>query len=341
MADPNATKHTVPVIDVSKLVEGKGSIENIGEALKKACREYGFFYVVGHGVEQGLQSRLEQLSKQFFSLEHEEKMKIRMALGGKAWRGFFAVGEELTSGKPDMKEGLYFGSELGEDDLRVKAGTPLHGANLFPEKIPEFKETVLAYIDALTDLGHHLMRGSAVSLGLEENYFAERYTTDPLTLFRIFHYPASTPKSLEEELWGVGEHTDYGVLTILKQDQVGGLQIKSQNQWIDAPYIEGSFICNIGDMLDRMTGGYYRSTPHRVLNRSGKSRYSYPFFFDPNFEVEIKAIDLGHVAVPADDKNERWDGTSVHEFTGTYGDYVLGKVSKVFPQLRRSVDEDG
>lgn len=323
----------VPLIDVSPLLEKGGDKKLVAQELSTACRKFGFFYVVGHGISESLQERMEVLSAQFFALSHEEKMKIRMELGGRAWRGFFPVGDELTSGKPDMKEGLYFGSELGEEDNRVKAGLPMHGRNLFPAAIPELKEVVLEYMDAVKQLGHRLMEGLSLSLGLEESYFERHFTYDPLTLFRIFHYPASTPKSLEEELWGVGEHTDYGVLTILKQDRVGGLQVKTQNQWIEAPYIEGSFICNIGDMLDRMTGGYYRSTPHRVLNRSGKSRYSYPFFFDPNFHAEVKPIDLAHVEQKVDDKSERWDGASVHEFEGTYGEYVLGKVAKVFPQL--------
>lgn len=104
----------------------------------------------------------------------------------------------------------------------------------------------------MTQLGHTLMTGIALSLGLDESYFVDRYTFDPLTLFRIFNYP---PHPINKpENWGVGEHTDYGVLTILKQDHSGGLQVKSQSNWIDAPPVPGSFVCNIGDMLDRMTG---------------------------------------------------------------------------------------
>lgn len=327
----------VPVIDIAPLVSGQGDRLAVARHLHAACREFGFFYIRGHGVNEDLQSRLHQLSEQFFALPVAEKMKIRMALGGRAWRGFFSVGEELTSGKPDRKEGLYFGTELGPEDPRVQAKLPMHGANLFPDHPQEMRETVLAYLDALTALGHQLMTGLALSLGLPESYFAARYTSDPLTLFRIFHYP---PESLEDAAampWGVGEHTDYGVLTILLQDKVGGLQVRSQGQWLDAPYIEGTFICNIGDMLDRMTGGYYRSTPHRVRNESGRGRLSFPFFFDPNFDARIEPIDLSGTATPGNPE-ARWDGASVHDFEGTYGEYVLGKVAKVFPQLRRKVE---
>jgi isopenicillin N synthase-like dioxygenase len=133
----------------------------------------------------------------------------------------------------------------------------------------------------------------------------------------------------------VGEHTDYGLLTILKQDESGGLQVKSQSRWIEAHPIPGSFVCNIGDMLDRLTGGLYHSTPHRARNVSGRDRLSFPFFFDPNFNATIEPLPLGHITI--DDRDERWDQVSVHEFSGTYGDYLLNKVSKVFPQLRRDV----
>ncbi|MFQ4143588.1 isopenicillin N synthase family dioxygenase [Chlorogloeopsis sp. ULAP02] len=326
---------SVPIIDISALVSGTDERHTVASQIGEACRECGFFYIVGHGVDEYLQQSLEQLSRKFFAQDLETKLKIRMALGGKAWRGYFPVGDELTSGKPDRKEGIYFGAELGEEHPLVQAYTPLHGSNLFPANIPIFRETVLAYMQAMTQLGHILMAGIALSLGLEESYFADRYTADPLILFRIFNYPAYSSPSDAEDSWGVGEHTDYGILTILKQDDSGGLQVKSKSGWIAAPPIPGSFVCNIGDMLDKMTGGLYRSTPHRVQNLSRRDRLSFPFFFDPNFNVEVKPIELGGVI--NDDCKERWDGASVHDFYGTYGDYVLSKVSKVFPELRRVV----
>ncbi|MDZ8055450.1 MAG: isopenicillin N synthase family dioxygenase [Aulosira sp. ZfuVER01] len=326
----------VPIIDISGLIsQNKISTDVIADQIRQACRDYGFFYIVGHGVDEQLQQKLEHLSQQFFAQNVETKLKIRMALGGRVWRGYFPVGNELTSGRPDLKEGIYFGAELAENHPLVKAGTPMHGRNLFPSNIPQFRETVLEYIESMTRLGHILMAGIALSLGLEKSYFADRYTKDPLILFRIFNYP---PNSSSQSAWGVGEHTDYGVLTILKQDKVGGLQVKSKSGWIDAPPIPGSFVCNIGDMLDRMTQGLYCSTPHRVQNLSATNRLSFPFFFDPNFNVEVKPIELNDTVVN-DNKDERWDKASVHEFRGTYGDYLLNKVSKVFPELRQTVLE--
>jgi isopenicillin N synthase-like dioxygenase len=126
-------------------------------------------------------------------------------------------------------------------------------------------------------------------------------------------------------------------LTILTQDDVGGLEVKSQSTWVPAPPLPGSFICNIGDMLDRMTRGVYRSTPHRVRNTSGRNRMSFPFFFDPNFFADARPIDLPSGETAPDDRGRRWDQSSVHIFQGTYGDYPLGKVGKVFPALKAKV----
>jgi isopenicillin N synthase-like dioxygenase len=325
----------IPVIDISALVSGNEDRREVAGRIGQACRDWGFFYIVGHGVDENLQRRLEEVSQQFFAQDLETKLEIKMSHGGRAWRGYFPVGGELTSGKPDLKEGIYIGAELEDDHALVIAGTPLHGPNLFPADIPQFRETALAYMAAMTTLGHSLMAGIALSLGLEESYFFNRYTSDPLILFRIFNYPPQPLNNESESNLGVGEHTDYGLLTILRQDMSGGLEIKIKSRWVAAPPIPNSFVCNIGDMLDRMTGGRYLSTPHRVRNLAGHNRLSFPFFFDPNFSAEVRPIEID--AKANDNKEERWDRGSVHEFRGTYGDYLLRKVSKVFPELRRKV----
>ncbi len=329
----------LPIIDISSLVSRAAERGAVAAQIGQACREWGFFYIVGHGVDEKLQQRLDNLSRQFFAQDVPTKLEISMAQGGRAWRGYFPVGDELTSGRPDLKEGIYFGAELREDHPLVKAGTPMHGANLFPSNIPLLRETVLEYIAAMTRVGHALMAGMALSLGLEESYFADRYTADPLVLFRIFNYPPDV-SAAKERRWGVGEHTDYGLLTILKQDDAGGLEVKSRpgwpSLWVTAPPIQNSFVCNLGDMLERMTGGLYQSTPHRVSAMTEQHRLSFPFFFDPNFNAAVKAIELSEASL-SDDREERWDRASVHDFSGTYGEYLLNKVAKVFPQLRREV----
>ena len=260
-----------------------------------------------------------------------------MSRGGRAWRGYFPVGGELTSGRPDLKEGLYLGTELPPDHPRVLAGLPMHGANLWPARLPGLKAAASAYMDAATRAAATLMEGVSLSLGLGADYFQRAYTAEPTVLFRIFHYPATGPRETDwSQSWGVGEHTDYGLLTLLAQDRFGGLQVKTPGGWIEAPPIEGALVCNIGDMLERLTGGRFKSTPHRVRNESGHDRLSFPLFFDPDFLAPMRPLPVAADRIEAD-RAERWDRASVHEFEGTYGDYLLGKVAKVFPQLMQAI----
>lgn len=248
-----------------------------------------------------------------------------MINGGRAWRGWFPLGGEVTSGVPDRKEGLYFGQELGQDDARVRARLPLHGHNLFPMQVPELADLVFQWTQALTELGHTVMRGIALGLGLPPDWFRVHLSSDPTVLFRIFRYPMDGPGE-----WGVAQHTDYGLLTLLAQDDCGGLQVRSRSGWVDVEPIPNTFVCNIGDMLERMTGRRYTSTLHRVRNTSGRDRLSFPFFFDPTWDAVVQPLPLEPAG---ESESDRWDGRSVFEFEGTYGDYLLAKVSKVFPDL--------
>jgi isopenicillin N synthase-like dioxygenase len=331
-------RETLPVIDMAPLFGGDArGRAAVADEIRAACERHGFFYAVGHGVEAAVIEGLDAASRRFFALPQTTKMKIAMSRGGRAWRGFFPVGGELTSGRPDIKEGLYLGQELGPDHPRVRAGAPMHGANLWPEEVPELKTFAGAYMAAATRAAAALMEGVSLSLGLPAGYFADCYTADPTVLFRIFHYPAGRPTGAEwKDSWSVGEHTDYGLLTLLAQDEHGGLEVKGPDGWIAAPPIPGTLVCNIGDMLERLTAGRYVSTPHRVMNTSGKSRLSFPLFFDPDFEarmVPLPGASVDTMRIDAD-RRVRWDAASVHLFDGTYGDYLLAKVGKVFPDLK-------
>jgi isopenicillin N synthase-like dioxygenase len=328
----------LPIIDMAPLfaADDAAGRASVAAEIALACEAHGFFYVIGHGVAPEVLRDLETQSRRFFALPVEARMAIAMACGGRAWRGYFPLGGELTSGHPDLKEGLYLGADLPADHPRVRAGLPMHGANLWPPELPQLKTAATAYIDAATRAAAVLMEGVSLSLGLEADYFARTYTGEPTVLFRIFHYPAGGPAEIDwSQSWGVGEHTDYGLLTLLAQDRHGGLQVKTPGGWIEAPPIDGALVCNIGDMLERLTGGRFKSTPHRVRNRSGQDRLSFPLFFDPDFLAVMRPLPTAAVAdarIEAD-RAERWDRASVHLFEGTYGDYLLGKVAKVFPQL--------
>jgi isopenicillin N synthase-like dioxygenase len=321
----------LPVIDLSGSTNERG-VDAIADHIDVACRDTGFFYVVGHGVSTELRARVEELAREFFAMAETEKSVIAMRHGGRAWRGWFPLDAELTSGVPDNKEGLYFGEELPASDPRVRAGLPLHGANLFPQAPAGLRDAVLDYMAAVTDVGHVLLRHLSCALGLDDRWFDRNLTASPTVLFRIFRYPPlheTTPR------WSVAEHTDYGLLTVLAQDTTAGLEVRSRDGWVAAPPITDAFVVNLGDMLERMTAGRYRSTPHRVRNTSTHDRISFPLFLDPAWDAEVRPVPNPSAdgGPDTDTAPDRWDGQNVHDWSGTYGDYLLAKVAKVFPAL--------
>jgi isopenicillin N synthase-like dioxygenase len=295
--------------------------------IDRACREVGFFTVVGHGVDIESLDELDAAARTFFAQPDDVKAAWAMRRGGKAWRGWFPVGGELTSGVPDRKEGLYFGAEGDRADPR-----PLHGPNQFPEGL---RGPVLRWMARMTELGQHLLGLMATGLGLDGDWFRTWLTAEPVTLFRIFHYP---PQADGADGWGVAEHTDYGLLTILAQDGTGGLEVRAADgPWLAVPPDRDALVCNLGDMLEKLTAGRYRSTPHRVRNRSGQGRLSFPFFLDPSWDATVPPLELGHEAGPAP---ARWDDADPTLFEGTYGEYLTEKVRKVFPELWSGVGAD-
>ena len=319
-------------MDVSALLDPNAdpsSSAEVGRMIDAACRDTGFLLVTGHGVDPALREALDRLAREFFALPETAKDEISMAHGGLAWRGWFPVRGELTSGRPDRKEGVYFGTELPPTDPRVVARTPLHGPNLFPSEPAGLRPVVLSWLDQVASLGQAVLRGIALGLGLDADWFRRHLTADPTVLFRIFHYPPG-----DTESWGVGEHTDYGLITLLAQDHHGGLQVRSGDTWIDVPADPSVFVVNIGDMLERMTRGGYRSNPHRVRNLSRADRLSFPLFLDPSWDARVTPLpETAFRDVPDDDPSRRWDGVSVHAWDGAYGDYLTAKVARVFPQL--------
>ena len=313
----------LPLIDIAPLLDAGADDRSVAAQIDAACREVGFFRITGHGVPESDLVELDRLARSFFVQPDDVKARIAMIHGGAAWRGWFPLDGELTSGRPDHKEGIYFGTEGAP-------GRPLHGANLFPAEPADLRAAVLGWMDRMAALGAVLLRAMATGLGLEADWFARHVTADPTVLFRIFRYPPA-----EDDGWGVGEHTDYGLLTILATDANGGLQVHAPGGWIDVPSDPSVFVVNLGDMLDRMTEGRYRSTPHRVLNTSGSERLSFPCFIDPSWDAVCPVLPLAGTP-PADDAAQRWDGSSVRAWDGTYGEYLTAKVAKVFPELFRA-----
>lgn len=164
----------------------------------------------------------------------------------------------------------------------------LSGPNQWPD-LAGFRDTLTAYTTQMTQLGQRLITIAAHACGADPADLAPAFQTPTLWL-RLLHYPP-TPALSPDDLYGSAPHTDFGALTLLAQDGVGGLQVQTPSgDWIDAPKIDGTFVVNVGDMLNRFSNGILKSTPHRVINRSGQERYSIPFFFDPHVSTTVAPL---------------------------------------------------
>ena len=284
----------IPIIDFGPFLTGDlAQRREVAARIGTACRNIGFFYLANHGISEALVARTFAEAKRFFDQPMEAKLAIDIEKSP-CHRGYFKVGgENLDPAKQtdggDLKEGIKIGRDLAADHPLVRAGTPLHGANLWPQNLPGWQGAMQSYFDALVGLGKQIMHAFALSLEMDECFF-DQMLTDPMATLGPLHYPPQQGVISEKRL-GAGAHTDFGCLTILAQDLNGGLQVKNAaGTWIDATPIPGTFVINIGDMMARWTNDLFASTQHRVINTSGAERYSIPFFFDPNFHAEVKAL---------------------------------------------------
>jgi isopenicillin N synthase-like dioxygenase len=283
---------SLPVIDVSGLSSKKlGDRQVVGAQLRAACLDKGFFYIKNHGVSEALVDDVFAEAAAFFSLPAARKAEVDKAKS-KANRGYEPLqGQTLEAGAPpDLKEGYYIGPEHGADDPRVLAGIFNHGANQWPAERPNFRPVMMSYLDVMLDLSACMMRGIALSLELPEDYFAD-YCSNVMATVRLLHYPPHPPHALPGQK-GAGAHTDFGGLTLLRQDDNGGLQVWDQaaDAWIHADPIPATYVVNLGDMIARWTNDRYRSTVHRVVNTSGRERYSVPFFYTGNYAHKVVCI---------------------------------------------------
>jgi isopenicillin N synthase-like dioxygenase len=253
----------------------------------------GFAYLVGHGVDPALVAAVYEASRQFHASQRDDKRTIALDAHH---RGFIEINTstDRTSTlanvkKPNQSESFMMMREDAPDGAQVAAGNYLAGPNQWPDWLPEFRPVVETYHDTMVAVGRRLVEVIAAGLGDERGEMAAAFHP-PTTWLRLLHYPPCPPAA-PEDLYGSAPHCDFGFVTILSQDSVGGLQVQSATgEWLDVPPVDGAFVMNVGEMLHRWSNGRLRSTPHRVINRSGRERYSVPFFFDPHVSTVISPL---------------------------------------------------
>lgn len=310
-----ASLEEVPVLDLAPLTNG-GDISGLARQLDDACRNTGFFYVSNHGVPEAVTNAIFGATRRYFALPPEQREAHVMDPVYR--RGFMKQGINQHPGfQPDLKESYEIGVDLPEDDPDVKAGLPLHAPNKWPEELPWLREASEEYFAATKALGDRMLKLIAVALDLPEDHFLQ-YTKKPMVQMRLFHYPPQAPTSPDNE-FGVAPHTDYGMITLLNQDPIGGLELqKRDGEWVRAPYIDGTFVVNIGDLFQRWTNDRYVSNSHRVVNRTGKERYSIPMFYNLDYHAPIECLPSCCSA----------DNPPRHE-TISSGDYLLSRFKTV------------
>ena len=285
----------------------------------------GFVTIRNHGIPDEVRERHFAAMREFFSLPVAGKEAI--AIGNSpCHRGYVGIGTEAldgalgnaddaigTAAAGDLKETLDTGIDHPPDHPEVLAGTPLYGPNQWPD-LPGFREAVDAYRASVVAVSERMHEVMAVALGLEPGYFAAQ-PGEMMYHVRLIHYPPQSRTTPAPGQWGCGAHTDYGTLTVLADDGVGGLQVQLRSgAWVDVAVPEGELVVNIGDLMAIWTNDRWVSNPHRVVNPPGLDRYSSPLFVEPDFHLRIETLPTCLDA----------DGTSHHEPVMT-GPYLLSR----------------
>ncbi|MDZ4718473.1 MAG: isopenicillin N synthase family oxygenase [Roseiflexaceae bacterium] len=291
MTSTNTKVEALPILDIARLEAGPIEREAFLAELRETAHTIGFFYVTGHGIDPVLIQEVLTLARRFFALPEADKLAIEM-VNSPHFRGYNRKGMEYTRGQRDWREQVDIGAE--RPTLPRDAGLPpwsrLQGPNQWPDAMPELRDVILRYQAAAEQLALRIIKVFAVALGQDENAFQPIYTPDPNILLKIIRYPG---RDLTEGDQGVGAHKDGGFVTVLLQEAQAGLQVEHDGTWIDAPPIPGSFVVNIGELLEMASNGYLRATVHRVVTPpAGTDRLSVAFFFGANLNATVPVLTL-------------------------------------------------
>jgi isopenicillin N synthase-like dioxygenase len=287
----------LPQIDLHPWLFGdRAARKEVARQIADACTRYGFFYLYRHNVPDTLRSGGFEAAERFFSLPIDERMACRPK-SARQNRGYQPMGDTKRPGiPPDLKESFDMGYPLPEDDPDLLAGVPFHSINTWPENLPGFRRAIEALYFSKLDCGRHVLRAMAMALDADENFFVGQ-CEKPTTNMRLVHYPPQDPTP--DAGIGASAHADRGIVTLLLNDANGGLHVQtSSGDWIDAPPDAEAIIVNVGDLMTRWTNGRFRSAIHRVVNETGRERYSIPQFHHPTYRTVVDPSHLPGAGEP-------------------------------------------
>jgi isopenicillin N synthase-like dioxygenase len=290
---------SLPIIDVSPLVAPNAPLPArtaVGRAIHAACRDVGFFYITGVDRFAAAGQEARDHVRAWFALPDAVKSSILLS-PQTHYRGYQPLGLNVTQGARDWHEGLDLYREVDPESAEAKtlSPSPIHGLNPWPPGAPALQAALRRYVSACLVLGKALMRGIALGLELPEETFFEQPGTaeNPYWVLRAISYPP-LPPGLDPGSLSCGAHSDYGLLTLVSQDEdprLSALQVLNGNgDWVPAPPVPGTFVVNIGDMLRVWTNGMYTPTMHRVVHPGTGARVSLPFFYEPSFDAVVEPI---------------------------------------------------
>lgn len=282
---------TLPVLDLARYTSSAERDAFLAD-LRHAARDIGFFYLINHGVDDALQHAVQREARRFFALTEAQKEQVAM-IHSPHFRGYNRAASEITRGQPDWREQFDIGAErpallLSESDPRWRR---LQGPNLWPEALPTLKPALLEWQQAMTSMALRLLRAFAEALQLPADAFDALYGSKPNEHIKLIRYPG---QHATQSAQGVGAHKDSGFLSFLLQDEQKGLQVEvAPDRWIDAAPRAGSFVVNIGELLELATNGYLRATVHRVVSPpADRERLSIAFFLGAQLEANVPLYTL-------------------------------------------------
>ena len=288
-AQAQAMPAGIPVIDIGGLYSADPAARKAAAArLGAACDDIGFFYAVNHNVSVEVIDRAVAMADKFFHLPEAERLKVKADSNNRGYRDIWD--SVHRNGKTNAKDSFDLGFPVAADDPEVRAGTPFYAPNQWPE-MPGFAEAIETYYMETYRLGMKILEGFALYLDKPEDFFTKHFTK-PVADMVINHYLGTAGLHVSDQ--ASGPHTDHGIVTILWQDSLGGLEVMGKNgEWMPVTPIRGGYVINIGELMKRWTNGRYKATIHRVVHLQNKSRYSMPLFCNPNFRTKVDPRDLG------------------------------------------------